>query len=63
MGKLMLKRRINEGVVIEVPASAEKTTIRVSVGEKSDVKSGFAVLAFEAPQEVLITREELKDDF
>lgn len=63
MGKLMLKRRVNEGVVIEVPASAGKTVIKVSVGEKSDVKSGFAVLAFEAPQEVLITREELKDDF
>ena len=53
---LVLSRRQNQGIVIEVPPSTNTTTIRLVVVESS---GGLTRFGLEAPREVNICRDEV----
>ena len=53
---LTLTRKTHQGIVLVVPPSSRPTTLRVMV---TSVERGKARLAFAAPDQVQIDREEI----
>ena len=53
---LVLSRKIGESIVIVVPPSKEKTTIKVTITDRDRVK---IKLGTEAPRWVQVDREEI----
>jgi len=53
---LVLTRRVDETVIIDVPASETPTQIRVKV---TDIRGDKVRVGFEAPHSIAINREEV----
>ena len=58
MGALVLTRKANEGVTLTVPPSEKDTVIHVT-NVRNDTSRNQVRLAFEAPKQVNIVRDEL----
>lgn len=59
---LILARKLNEKVVLEIPASTQPTEVVVCISDIIPRRGGGVVrIGFEAPVDILVWRKELKD--